>query len=229
MLSVFTDEYGIIKAVSHGARRTKSRTGASSQFLCFAEFEMYQGGDIWTIKSINPLDNFFPVQEDIVKLALCTYFADITYALTDQNNPDIDVLRLLLNTLYACAYQNVPIEQLKAAYELRLMALSGFMPAVGQCMNCGETGYNVSFDLESGGMLCEKCRYINRHEKIKLTPAAYKAIYYIITCDMKRLFSFHLDEESMCVLAKAAERYLLVHTDREFRSLSYYKSLNKIE
>ena len=38
MLTVFTEEYGIVKAVSYGVKKTKSKS-ASSQFLCYGDFD----------------------------------------------------------------------------------------------------------------------------------------------------------------------------------------------
>ena len=81
MLSIFTEEYGIIKAVSYGVKKSKSRAAASSQFLCYGDFELYRGDnkDIMTVNSIDTADGFYPVSEDIIKLSLCVYLADITY------------------------------------------------------------------------------------------------------------------------------------------------------
>ena len=225
MLSVFTDEYGIVKAADYGARRTKSRTGASGQFLCFADFQMYRGGDIWTIREICPIDSFLPIQEDIEKLALCTYLADITYGFLEQHNPDTEILRLFLNTLHACAYWEVPLTQLKAVYELRLMAFSGYMPAMDSCVCCGGQTDEMYFDFAGGGILCGGCRFVNHNEKQSLPRGVVQAIRYICTCDLKRLFSFRISPEGEELLETAAERYLLTHIDKHIKSLDYLKKL----
>ena len=70
MLSIFTEEYGIVKAVSYGVKKSKSKASASSQFLCYADFNFYKGAnkDIMTINSIDTIDAFYPVSEDIKKL-----------------------------------------------------------------------------------------------------------------------------------------------------------------
>ena len=51
MLTVFTEEYGIVKAVSYGVKKSKSKAAASSQFLCYGDFDFYKGvgKDIMTI------------------------------------------------------------------------------------------------------------------------------------------------------------------------------------
>ncbi|MBR0089157.1 MAG: DNA repair protein RecO [Clostridia bacterium] len=60
MLSIFTEEYGIVKAVSYGATKTRSKSAASSQFLCYADFDLYKANnrDIMTVNAIDTLDGF---------------------------------------------------------------------------------------------------------------------------------------------------------------------------
>ena len=67
MLSIFTEEYGIIKAVSYGVKKAKSKAAASSQFLCYADFDLYKGAnkDVMTVNSIDTIDGFYPLSEDI--------------------------------------------------------------------------------------------------------------------------------------------------------------------
>ena len=47
----------------------------------------------------------------------------------------------------------------------------------------------------------------------------------IIGCDLKRLFSFRLEEGSLKELGDAAETYLLTQLGRGFFTLDFYKSL----
>ena len=53
MLWVFTEDFGIVKAVGRGARKIKSKSGSSSQFLCYGDFNLYPSNkDIYNINSI---------------------------------------------------------------------------------------------------------------------------------------------------------------------------------
>ena len=106
MLHVFTQSRGIIKAVRYNAKRMRSKA-ASSQFLSYGDFELRgSSGDVMTVHSMETIDSFMPVSENIKKLALGNYMADITYALLGANNPDERILKIFLNALYALAYRN---------------------------------------------------------------------------------------------------------------------------
>lgn len=223
MLTIFTEEHGIIKAAAHGARRTRSKQSAASQFLCFGEFMLYRGGgDVANVNSVTPIDSFYPIQEDISKLALGTYFADVLYHILDSANPDAALLRLFLNTLYALAYKNMSAEKIKTVFEWRAMALGGFMPQLGACVQCGQTDAPARFRIRSGAVLCAQC---GSHNDIKLDELMLIIMRYAICADDKKLFSFRAPDDVIKRVSDLSEKYTAHHLEHEFESLKYYKRL----
>ena len=221
MLNIFTESYGIIRAVNYGAKRQRNSSAASSQFMCFGEFDLYLSNrDIANVNSVSVTETFMPITEDIVKLSLCAYLADITYAMLGENNPDERLLKTLLNTVYALAYRNEAPDKVKAVYELRLMTIEGYMPNLGVC-GCGSME-TCAFDFDKGSMVCRSCRGKN---STSVSTGVYKAMYYITQAEDKRIFSFTGNDTLFKELENISERYLLTHIDRSFRSLDYYKKI----
>ena len=219
MLSIFTAEYGIIKAVKYSAKSTKNRDSGASQFLCYGDFDLYLSNrEISTVNSITAIDTFFPVAEDIKKLSLCNYLADLTYAILGMNNADERLLKVFLNCVYALAYKNEAIEKVKLVYELRLMSIGGYMPILNAC---GCTSNEIyGFDVDKGCVVCGACRGSGT---LPLTPNTYRAMQYIITCDDKKILSFNGNDKLYSELGKISEKYALTQLDKEFKSLDYYK------
>ena len=226
MLSIFTEEYGIVKAVSYGVKKTKSKTGAASQFLRYADFDLYQGAnkELMTVNSVDTIDAFYPLSEDIKKLSLCVYFADITYSLLGMNNPDERILHLFLNSVYALAYRNVSLQKVKTVYELKLMCAGGYMPAVDGCMSCGSADV-YAFDLLKGGTVCRECG--GKHI-ITLNKTLIRALNYIISCDDKKMLAFNASPDVLNSLGALTEQYIALQTDRRFPSLDYYKTISEM-
>lgn len=222
MLWIFTQKYGIIKAVAHGAEKTKSKSGASTQFLSYGEFEFFDNYDIWNIKSVTPLDTFWSIQEDIVKLSLCTYFADLVYYSLDLNNVDNNIFRLFLNTLYGCAHKSYPLKTMKLIFELKLTYYSGMLPPPNICLGCGCDSGIVSFDRRSGGVFCNSC---GKGDMVSLTDEEYKVLFVATLCDMKKMFSYKLPQEAVDKLAPIIESYVAGTLDREIKSLEYFKKI----
>lgn len=223
MLSIFTEEYGIIKAVSYGAKKAKSKSAASSQFMCYADFDLYRAPnrEVLSVNSIDTIDGFYPICEDIVKLSLCVYLADITYELLGPENPDERILRIFLNTLYALAYKGERADKIKTVYELKLMAVGGYMPNISSCAVCGDNEIRA-FDAAKGSVVCGRCA---GGESVRISGGVYKAFSYIILCEDKKMLSFNASDEILAALNNVSERYVRVQTDRNFASLEYYKSI----
>ena len=112
---------------------------------------------------------------------------------------------------------------MKAAFELRLMCLSGYRPELEGCAKCGkvdiESGYLVP---AHGELYCEDCP---RPDGLPVDRAVIEAMRYIVDAAPKRIFSFRLDDEGIRRLGQVCEAYALYELDRGFASLDYYKKV----
>lgn len=222
MLSIFTEDYGIIKAVSYGAKRLKSKNAASTQFLCYGDFELYAPGrDVSTVDSVNVIEGFYNIAKDIKKLSLCVYFSDVAFALLGNGNPDKRLLSIFLNALYALCYKDEDINKIKAVFELKMMSAGGYMPDVAECP-CGASAI-YGFDPPKGTVVCRSCK---SRDTIPISEQVYKALVYIISCDDKKMLSFNANESLCKALGNISEKYVLIHTEQKFKSLDYYKLMS---
>ncbi len=221
ILSIFGEGTGIIKAISYGAGKSKSSNAASSQVLCYGTFSLAaNGGRLMSVKGADITDSFYPISCDIKKLALVSYLGDITYEILGENNADDNILGLYLNTLYALAYRDADIKKAKAVYELRLMSMGGYMPALDKCVECGSDEVHA-FDLLKGGAVCKVCGA----GAVKVNKAVVDAIRYITGCDNKRMLSFEASEQMIDYLNKIAQGYVSAQLDKKFKSLDYYNTI----
>ena len=226
MLTLFTEDFGIIKATVYGVKKGKSRQSAATQFLSWSEFMLYFGkGDVATINSVTAVESFFPIQESFEKLSLCAYLAEITYAFQVQNMPNSSLLRLFLNTLYALSYKDLTVEKAKAVFELRLARDMGFMPVVNGCSACGDDGTPEYFSPECGGILCKNCHSVLRDD-LPLSFDSYKALVYVLYAEEKKIFSFNVSDNVLKELSEISEKYFLSKAERTFASLDYLKKSN---
>ena len=150
-----------------------------------------------------------------------------------------EFLRLVLNTLYATASGQYDLPKIKAAFEMRAASILGFMPMLEGCHYCGRTDGEFFLDVMNGVVLCEECQRNGEGLDVPLTPedirtsriicplsaSALAALLYTAVCPLQRLFSFRLDEADMPLFAASAEKYLLNHLERGFKSLDFYKQI----
>ena len=206
ILTVLTPDRGKISLIARGARRKNSRLAAACQLLAYSELTIYEKGQWFMLDEAETLELFTGLRTDFVALSLASYLADLTDA-TAQTEDTSQLLRLLLNALYALSVLHKPPQLVKPAFELRLMALSGFEPLADGCAVCGRP------EPEKGGLA------------MPLSPAALAALRHVLYCPDKKLYSFTLDTPALRQLGQAAEVYVTAQLERSFRTLDYYKSI----
>lgn len=221
---------GKLAVIAKGARGRQSRLAAAAQLLAYSELTV-TGGRTWLyLSEAATIELFAGVRQDIELLSLASYFAELTEAVTDENMECREILRLLLNALYALGELRKPQAQVKAAFELKLMSLSGFEPLADCCAVCGRTSpQEPVLDVVNGVVHCRSCVLPEWGRCVQLTNGALGAIRYILYGDEKRLYSFRLPDEDLLSLAGAAEQYTLAALDRKFRTLDFYHSLRPFD
>ncbi|MBR4720783.1 MAG: DNA repair protein RecO [Clostridia bacterium] len=220
MLTLFAEGMGTVSACVYGVNSKKSRMKTASQPLCFAEFVLIKSkGDIYRAESAEIIETFYPISEDLTKLALANYFLDVTGDAFSAE--DASPLILLLNTLYALSYKDVDINLAKAVFELKMMQYSGYEPNLETCIKCGKDDGISAFSV-LGGAVCDSCK---TPAMLPLSKDVSEAMKYILNSDTKRLFSFKIADSAVKSFAGICENYILSKSDKRYKSLEYYKKL----
>lgn len=224
ILTVLTSDQGKLTVSARGCRRKNSKLAASAQLLVYSELTLYQFQNRWAIREGNPEQLFWNVRSDVEKLALGSYFAELAELVTPEEVPAPEVLRLMLNSLYALDQLNKPLDQVKSAFELKLMSLSGFAPLLDGCAVCGQEPEEPMFHLGEGILHCRACRnQAGDGVSMPLTRPALRAMRHIVEGEPKRMLSFTLAARDQKRVDDVAEAFMLTQLERGFRTLDFYK------
>ena len=216
ILTVLTAEHGRLAVIARGARRRTSKLAAACQHLAFSELVLYRRGSWYYLDEASTIALFDGLRADLEKLSLASCFAEMAEAVTSEDLPSGEVLSLLLNSLYALDTLDRPNEMVRAAFELRLLALSGYEPLLDDCAMCGRAD-----PVEP--VLCKKCA--GPAGGLPLDAGALAAMRHIVGAPSKRLLSFTLEPASLARLSVVCETFAAVQLDRRFKTLDFYKSI----
>ena len=226
ILTVLTGDMGKRTVRARGCRRKGSRLAASAQLLVYSDMTLFEYRDYCTMNEAESIEQFSGIRGDIELLALCSYFAEVTEAVA-QEDAQPELLSLLLNSMYALDRLGKPQKLVKTAFELRLMCLAGYEPLLDACAQCGrEEPVSACLGLEDGVLRCAGCRDgCEKGAWLSVPPAALAALRFIACTHPRRLFSFALDESSLAALGRVTEAFLLAQLDRSFGTLDFYREL----
>ena len=229
ILTVLTRDWGKRTVKARGCRRKNSKLTAASQLLVYSELTLSERGEFTTLTEADPLEQFWSVRQDLETLALASYFAEVAEASAQEGETCPELLSLLLNCLYALDTLKKPRALVKAVCELRLLCLTGYEPLLDACAVCGAPEpLRARLHLSQGVLCCAACRErLGGGVSMPLSPGALAAARYIVSGPPKKLFSVDLAEESLRRLGQATEAFLMTQQERGFRTLDYYKQLER--
>ena len=232
ILTILTDHDGLLSVKARGVRSNRSKLKGACQLLTYAEFTISdargftaitEARGFTAITEATAIEMFPELRNDLLLLSLASYFAQLAEVLSQEDASSPALLSLILNALYALSKLKKPPRLVKAATELRLAAIAGYMPELSGCCVCGREDPD-RFSIADGTLECASCR-ASDGVRMPLSAASLAAMRYIVSCPDKKLFSFALTGAAEKELCDAAESYLLTQLERSFYTLDFYKSL----
>ena len=225
ILTLLTAQQGKISVIARGVKRKSCKFAACVQPLVYSEWTLYQKGDWYYANEGAPLELFAGLQTDLAAMALGCYFAELTEAVTTPEQNAGEILRHLLNGLYALSALHKPPQLVKPAFEMKLLALAGYEPLADSCAYCGaEKVERPMLDVTQGVVRCQACGKVESGHSLPLDDSALAALRRVLYGDPKRLYSFRLEGEPLRRFTAAAEGFLAAQLERGFRTLDFYKS-----
>lgn len=189
-----------------GAGAASTLPGAQS--LAWSEWSLTQRGEWYYANEGSTLELFDGLRTDLAAMALGFYFAELTEAVTNQDEGAPELLRHLLNGLYALSTLRKPPPLTKPAFELKLLCLAGYEPLADSCAYCGRTDpEHPMLDVVQGVLRCGRCGAEESALSMPLCRDSLAALRHIVYGDPKRLYSFTLGADALRRLSGAAEAF----------------------
>lgn len=224
LLTVLSKDRGKLTLRARGVRSRSSRLKSGCQLLAYSEFTVFENRGQQLVDEAVPIALFLPLRADIELLSLASYFAQVAEVLSQEDSPDSELLSLCLNAMYALSELKRPQKLVKAAFEMRAACQAGYLPNLEGCAVC-RNPEPERFHVSAGFLQCADCLSDDEGLRLPVHSGTLAALRYITNCDLKRLFSFRLSDESMKELADISETYLLTQLERGFFTLDFYKSM----
>jgi DNA repair protein RecO (recombination protein O) len=155
IVTIFTQGHGKVRAVAKGIRRTQSKFGSRLEPTSHVAVQLYAGRDLDVVTQCETIESNHALRE---RYGLVTHAVPMLEAvdhLTEEREPSPAIHRMLTGALRTLAERRNPI--VTPAFFWKLLALEGYQPRLDGCARCDAPPPLVSFDLEEGGALCERC------------------------------------------------------------------------
>ncbi len=198
LIHALTKSHGVVKAFVRGAKSLKTGKGAATSLLSYAMLTFHTGRESYSVSDARSLHIFSKLRQDVAKMCLAQYFCELALTACPREKPADVFLSLFLNALYLLDSGKRPPSLVKPCLEMRLTALSGYLPDLVMCRGCG----------------------------VYAAPVMYfypRTVY----AEENKLFSFALSDEGLEQLNRASEAYVQHRFEKEFKTLQFYHTMKE--
>lgn len=224
---LLTKERGKITAFARGARRPNSALLASTGSFAFGTFLLYEGRDAYNLVQANISNYFSELMSDFGAAYYGMYFCELADYYTRENNDEIQIMKLLYQSLRALCKKSLAKELVRYIFELKIFQCSGEYPEVFACTLCGSDEKLNHFSMYHAGMVCQECKE-KAKDGLVMNPSTVYAMQYIVSTPVEKLYTFTVSEEVLAELRMVMDRWRERYLDKNMKSLEILESVKDI-
>ncbi len=214
---LLTKERGQISAFARGARKPKSPLSAGTNPFSFGTFRAFEGRNSYTVVEASVRKYFDKLSRDYDDMCMASYFLEVAEYFSGENIDETDRLNLLYLSLSVLENGKLPRELVRRIYELRTLRINGEYPNVFSCVGCGGKEHLHTYSPSHYGMVCDDCVEPGM-SGVKISEDLLYVLQFILSVDMKKLYSFELSEELFSGLESFVKAYWHQNIDHTFKT-----------
>jgi DNA repair protein RecO (recombination protein O) len=228
IVTFFTLEYGKVKGIAKGARRSRRRFSNSLDLFSHVRIQFFEKED----RSLTRIDQcdvveFFPgFSQDIAKMSYGSYFVELVDAMVGEreaNKRVFDLLRVFLSTVNNTHLR----EEVLRIFEIRLLSLLGYRPHLNSCTHCGkplDQLEGIYFVPARGGIFCEKCCPTNA-SFFALAMGTVRILEKAAETNLSKIHRVRFSPKALAESREILPRFIQHHLSRELKSLRFLESI----
>jgi DNA repair protein RecO (recombination protein O) len=186
IVSVFTRQWGRLRAVATGARRPKSRYGSTLEPLSYVKLWLFEreNRELLRMNSAELIESFFDMQKEFRIQVAAQYVSEVAERYFSEREMNERAFRLLLAVLRAFK-RSGEVHRPLLYFNYWLLRLEGFLPDLEHCAECGralgeESGY---YGQGAEGLLCSTCRKGGARQSVSAQALSYVRTARLATLD----------------------------------------------
>jgi len=237
----FTREAGKLRGVAHGARRLKSRFGASLEPFTEVSLVYFQkeNKELVSISNCEIINSQFVEGLSSETLGVIHYLAELVIEFVPDHEPNERVYRLVCATLDSLRRIGAPtlvgakerdekLPSIVRYFEIWMLKLAGFFPHWKNCGACERNlaGAAAVWLTNEGIPQCPACGG-GRGEELK--PLVWRTIHEILTQPPATFLSPERDPRSIAQIGNLAARLIDRVLERELKSYEVLDRLRPVE
>lgn len=156
-----TRRFGKLKGIAKAAKKSQKRFGAGLDLFSHVQLSFFtkETLGLMRINHCHILHAFPAIHQDLTRIAYASYLAELVNEMTAEGVPHPELFETTVSFLSLLDASD-PREDVLRLFEMRLLAATGYRPALNHCVGCRRIWRQAEhawFCITKGGLLCEAC------------------------------------------------------------------------
>ena len=226
VVTIYTKEFGKLEVNAYGCRRARSKLAGSMMMFNHVSVELLRGPKVDMVRDAEIL-TFFPITEDLLRIAYASLLFEIVNQMTPLNQKDEDIFFLLLNALKTFVERNPRVVYIIAACQF--IADSGMLLRLDRCVLCDrQIDSDCRISVYEGGALCSQCADNFMHT-LNFTLNTRALLNSLIAFDWDQNSHLTLRAEPLNSLDRILIDHVISIIERPLKSLKFLKLVTSAE
>ncbi len=228
IVTFYTLDFGKVKGIAKGAKRSRKRFGARLEIASYVKVTFFEKetSSLVRLSNCDLIRPFEGLREDIKKLAWASYFIELVNEMTAEKIQNKALFRLLVAFLMFIN-KGLLKEEIQRIFEIRFLSCLGYLPQLDHCTHCQKrlSGERFFFSPRKGGAICCACA-ASLSGLIPVSLGTIKTLLLAHTLPLEKVsrisFSPQSLKESQAILFSFLQQYL----GKELKSRKFLEQIN---
>lgn len=221
IVTFFTEQYGKIKGIAKGAKRSKKRFVNKLEYFTFLDLTLVQNkrSTLSLIDSATLINHFSPLREKYQRYCSAMLVCELIEQWTRENDSDEPLFHLLTATLDALT-SNENVAHIVIFFHVKLLNILGLDLQLEHCLSCGllAPSHTFYFSPNRNGIICNKCSDDQDLGKIHISKATVKTLHMAQALPWEKITRLKFSPQSLKESARILRQYSQFHLQRDIHS-----------
>ncbi|MDI7258856.1 MAG: DNA repair protein RecO [Thermodesulfobacteriota bacterium] len=233
IITFFTRDFGKLKGIAKGARRSKKRFQNALGLFSHLRLIFFdrEGMGLARAESGDLLHAFPKIREDLKKIYYGNYYLELVNEMAGEREANPEAFDLLLSFLFNLENAEPREEQVRM-FEIRMLSLYGYRPHLIRCDLCKRSWDDLKgvpmafFSLEKGTLVCDRCSKV-WEDLIPLSLGTARLIDRISQMELAKLNTLRFTLQALSESRELLPRFIMHQTGKELKSLKALRTIRQ--
>lgn len=193
LLWMYTEELGKVTCIAKGAKRSKSQLLSVTLPLCFGEYLLFKGKNLYNLQEGKIINSFQGLLNNLEKLTYSSYLCELIDICVENDEVNSVLFKEFMICLYLLSTDALDYELLVRAFELRLLEATGYNLELDRCCICKKKISVADYiSLSHYGGVCDEC---NKEYGFFISKPAYNALRFLKNTSMDKVYRLNVNDE----------------------------------